>query len=293
MFSLAFPPFAVDSSPGQTSFLGWHSLFTQDTGYVSVSRLLLFWLLVFAVAGCVQVSGEHLLRGAPTRPAMVFGRQDGHAPFSRTAVLAIALALPTWFFLSGLALGRSRILGLESHLAYFACVAFQLVVLSRLLVWISRDRNNLQFGYAILCAASVAWDLRTSPSPEARVAGLVPLYLILGYLLYRFDLRFAEPAKPVVPAPAADPPAEATPAQLAPPPAEEAAPPQPPEAIPDPPSAPAEPAPVSTPPPLRSVQPEAESAARALRSPSESPETSVAPNTPAAEDPYHRYRPKK
>jgi hypothetical protein len=204
--SLAFPPFAIDSSPGQTAFLGWHSLFTQDAGYVSLSRLGLFWLLVVVVAACAQLSAQRCAGDLQPNRLGAFATPVGSSLLSGNAILAVLLALPTWFFLCGLALGRSRILGLEDQLAYLGCVAFQLIVVSRLLIWISRERTNLMLGYLILALASLAWDLRTSPTPEARVAGLVPLYLMLGYLLYRFDLRFANatPPAPVVPHPPAD-----------------------------------------------------------------------------------------
>lgn len=187
--SLAFPPFAVDSSPGASTFLGCHSLFTQEAGYISLSRLLLFWLLALATAAFVQLHGERCAIGLP-RQEMFFGRRDGAPPLAGPTLLAVILAVPVWLFCLGLVLGRHRVLGLGDHLAYFACVAFQLVVLSRLLLWLSREQTNLLFGYLILCAASLAWDLRTSPAPETRVGGLVPLYAFVGFLLYRFDLRF-------------------------------------------------------------------------------------------------------
>lgn len=196
--SLAFPPYAIDTGPGSTTFLGCHSLFTQEAGYVNLGRLVLFWLLVLVTAIFTQLNGQRCSVGLPPRAPMFFGRTDGAVPLGGTTLLTVILAIPLWLFMLGLVLGRERVLGLESHLAYFACAAFQLVVLSRLLVWLSREQTNLVFGYLILCAASLAWDLRTSPAPQAIVGGLVPLYALLGYLLYRFDLRFV--VSPTVPA---------------------------------------------------------------------------------------------
>lgn len=294
--SLAFPPYAIDTSSGSTTYLGCHSLFTQEAGYVCLSRLVPFWLLVAATALFTQLNGQRCSIGLPPRREMFFGRTDGAVPLEGTTLLAVILAIPLWLFLLGLMLGRERVLGLESHLAYFACAAFQLVVLSRLLLWLSREQTNLVFGYLILCAASLAWDLRTSPAPQARVGGLVPLYALLGYLLYRFDLRFvANPIRggtspapgpaggPVTnlvtnPSVSSTPSAEHSPTQPSGPPSSASVPPSPPSsAVLSPAPDDQAPVPVAVPPTL---EPEDEPI----------PESEAfSPNS--ANDPYDRYRP--
>lgn len=290
--SLAFPPFAVDTNPGATTFLGCHSLFTQEAGYVSLSRLGLFWLLVLATASFAQWNGEQCSRGLPRRE-MFFGRNDGAMPLAGPALLAVILAIPVWLFCLGLVLGRHRVLGLEDHLAYFACVAFQLVVLSRLLLWLSREQTNLLFGYLILCAASLAWDLRTSPSPETRVGGLVPLYAMLGYLLYRFDLRFVTLASPPSVGPIGAP-GPATNLVTAPPAVETptipSAPPVGPLSSPPPSSPPpSSPLPEDEPDEMCTPPAEKDEAPPDFPSAEDAPEPELRPGQES--DPYDRYRP--
>lgn len=196
LFSLAFPPFVVDRTPGETKFLGWRSLFTQSDGYISWSRLVLFWLLVLAVAWCVQMLGEKWLGAAEADkgPSTLFGCERGKAPLSGSALLAVVLALPFWLVACGALVGRRNILGLEEQLASLASSAFWLVVLSRLLLLTTRDRTSLALAYGVLCSLGLGWDLRTADHPPALVGGLVPVYALLGFLLYRFDLRFVEVA---------------------------------------------------------------------------------------------------
>jgi hypothetical protein len=193
--------------------------------------------------------------------------------------LALSVAVPTWLALCGALVGRRNILGLSDHLGDLGYSAFQLVVLSRLLAWITRDRTHLQFAYAILCAAALAWDLRVSGGPEKVVGGLVPLYLVLGYLLYRFDLRFAEQPAPRLPSPpATTPPAVATSAvqEIS----EEGSPVSQPEL---------EPGPMNAEPALE--VPEAEVTGE-LQAADQEPAPAASPGPVVTDDPYSKYRPK-
>lgn len=270
--SVAFPPFVLQSNE-VVAFLGWKSVFTQEAGTVSLSRLWCFWLLVGLVACACQLLGEYLLREQPARDVFFGAPTPARSPLEGSALGLVLVALPIWLVLCGMVVGRSKVMTLGDQLGYLGCAAFQMVTLSRLLLLVTRDRGNLQIAYAVLCVSSLAWDLRVATDPSGRVAGLVPVYLLLSYLLYHYDLRFVSPEK-----------AKARPVEAAAPPAHAATPP-------------AVPAPLPVGEPQLGLEtspeplPEPEPPPQQPEPPAPPPQVETSP--PAPEDPYQKYRPQK
>lgn len=172
--SLLFPPWSASPDDFKLSS-GLLSIFGKKLGYVDIPHLILLWLLV---AGLALVMVFTRPRKAPlsTRPL----------DSGRMKVLVAAIGMSEAVCL--LYLGRDAVASLDSKVEFFAEVTVRLVLLSRVLPWLVNSIESLKLCYMGFLLANFGWDLHGSlPELANVIAGLIPLYLLVGDFLFRFD----------------------------------------------------------------------------------------------------------